>query len=52
MDSPKATAVVSLLRTKPENVFYEGDLLEPQDESLADRVVGLELNAYFYGLVR
>lgn len=30
--------------------YYEGDLLEPGDESLAGRVIGLELNAYFYGL--
>ena len=32
--------------------YYEGDLVEPKDESLADRVIGLELNGVFYGLAQ
>jgi len=30
--------------------YYEGDLQEPEEQWLANRVVGLELNAYSYGL--
>ncbi|MGQ9494577.1 MAG: hypothetical protein ACUVR2_12630 [Anaerolineae bacterium] len=30
--------------------YYEGALLEPQEPSLTNRAIGMELNAFFYGL--
>jgi hypothetical protein len=30
--------------------YYDGDLLEPKEQQLADRVIGLELNVSLYGL--
>lgn len=30
--------------------YYEGALLEPQEPSLANRAIGMELNTFFYGL--